>query len=164
MGQHLEAGADTGAGETKALLLGRQRIVNAHHPAVGECVEPPLRLARAVLVRFADQRRAAVFDGAEHAVVAERRAFEVSAGRVEPAAGNLFVVDQRLAGQLALDFGIELRSILEVAGVGQVAADIDITAVRVVAFVGVVLRAAAQPAQVEIQPDVPFGEALVPEP
>ena len=61
----------------------------------------------------------------------------------ETAAGELLAVDERLAGDLPLDFPEELPAAVEVVGVGEVAAQIDVAAVRVVAFVGVVLLVAA---------------------
>ena len=69
-------------------------------------------------------------------------------------------IDQRLAGELALDFTEPLQAAREVVGVGEVAADIGITAVGVVAFIRKILGGAAEAAQVEIERSVQLGEAV----
>jgi len=126
-----EAGACADAEEVEDVLLFGERVVERDACGVDEGMEAPVGAGGG---GFCQEGRTSEFERGGDGGVAEGGGFEVAADRAEAAGAELFVVDERVVGELALDAGVELGASGELVGVGDVGAEVDEAAVGEVAF------------------------------
>src|SRR5581483_9902531 len=110
-----DAAARAHTGQPEARGLFRQGVVQCQPVAVAEGVESPF-LGRA-LPKPVEDRWTAQLDRAKKGVVADLLGLEVAADRVQPAAAELLIVDQRPVGDLALHLAENLEAGGKVMGV-----------------------------------------------